>query len=82
MSGKRIKKKRGKLAQTTAKKSGVADEPSIRPLVNPQKEGGSGPDATDGFRHLHPRCPDPEEEPGPLPESLVHRLTSAVLAEL
>ena len=40
MSGKRIKKKHSKLAQTTAKKSGVADEPSIRPLVNPQKEGG------------------------------------------
>ena len=82
MSGKRIKKKHSKLAQITAKKSGVADEPSIRPHVNPQKEGGSGPDATDGFRHLHPCCPDPEEEPGPLPESQVHRLTSAVLAEL
>lgn len=82
MSNKRIDKKRGKLAQITAKKSGAADEPSIRPLVTPPKEGGSGPDATDGFRHLHPRCPDPEEEPGPLPKSQAHRLTAAVLAEL
>ena len=39
MSNKRIEKKRSKLEQIMAKKAGVADEPSIRPLVNPQKEG-------------------------------------------
>ena len=82
MSNKRIEKKHSKLAQITAKKSRVAERSSIRPLVNPQKERGSGPDAIDGFRHLHPRCPDPEEEPGPLPKSQAHRLTTAVLAEL
>lgn len=82
MSKKHSRKMRRKSKKNQASKQAPAPQRQMGLSENPAPKGVPGTPQGDGFHHLHPRCPDPEETPHPLPPPLTHTLTQRVMKQL